>query len=124
VRQSAQLDSHKSMSDDQSDEKQAYEARLQRRVQILKKQFEAGKFHIAEGLQVIDSLKRVRYAPDGTVDLTTVDGLVRPIALAAETMYDREEMKKSASLAEIQGSTSTSWRRTSASSSRSWLNGA
>lgn len=90
------------MSDELPDEKQAYEARLQRRLQILKKQFEAGKIHIAEGLQVIESLKRVRYAADGTVDLTSVDALVRSMALATEAIHDREEMKKSASLAEIQ----------------------
>jgi len=90
------------MSDDHPDEKQAYEARLQRRLQILKKQFEAGKIRIAEGLQVIESLKRVRHTADGTVDLTTVDGSVRSMALAVEAMHDREEMKKSASLAEIQ----------------------
>ena len=97
------LSSHTNiMSSDQADEMEAYEARLQRRLQILKKQFEAGKIRIAEGLQVIDSLTRVRYAPDGTIDLSTVDGLVRSMALAVEAMHDREEMKKSASLAEIQ----------------------
>jgi hypothetical protein len=90
------------MSDVQSAEQKAYEARLRRRLEILKKQFEAGKIRIAEGLQVVESLKRVRYAPDGTVDLTTVDGSVRSMALAVEAMHDREEMKKSASLAEIQ----------------------
>ncbi len=90
------------MSDDQSDEQKAYEARLQRRLGILKNQFEAGKVRIAEGLQVVESLKRVRYTPDGTVDLATVDGLVRSMALAMEAMHDREELKKSASLADIQ----------------------
>jgi hypothetical protein len=90
------------MTDDSIDEQRAYEARLQRRLEILKKQFEAGKIHIAEGLQVIDSLKRVRSAADGTVDLSTVDGLVRSMALAVEEMHGREEMKNSASLAEIQ----------------------
>lgn len=90
------------MSDDPSTEKQEYEARLQRRLKILKQQFDAGKVRIAEGLQVVESLKRVRYAPDGSVDLDTVDGLVRSMALAVEVMHDREEMKKSASLAEIQ----------------------
>ena len=74
------------MSDQGSDEKAQYEARLQRRLQILKKQFEAGKIKIAEGLQVAESLKRVRHAPDGTVDLDTVDGLVRSMALAVEAM--------------------------------------
>lgn len=90
------------MSGDQTDEQQAYEARLQRRLQILKKQFDAGKVRIAEGLQVIESLKRVRYAADGTVNLSTVDSLVRSMALAVEAMHDRAEMKKSASLAQIQ----------------------
>jgi len=90
------------MSDESTEEQEAYEARLQRRLQILKKQFEAGKIRIAEGLQVIDSLKRVRSATDGTIDLSTVDGLVRSMALAVEAMHDREEMKDSASLAEIQ----------------------
>lgn len=92
----------KPMTDDATTEKQQYEARLQRRLKILKQQFEAGKIRIAEGLQVIESLKRVRYAPDGSIDLDTVDGLVRSMALAVEAMHDREEMKKSASLAEIQ----------------------
>jgi len=84
------------MSDDVSDNSEAYEARLQRRLQILHKQFEAGKIHIAHDLQIVESLKRVRYAADGTVDLQTVDATVRSIALAAEAMHDRGEMKKSA----------------------------
>lgn len=96
------LDPINTMSDDAPDERHAYEARLQRRLQILKKQFEAGNIRIAEGLQVVESLKHVRYAADGTVDLTTVDAVVRSMALAVEAMHDREEMKKSASLAEIQ----------------------
>lgn len=90
------------MTDDATTEKQQYEARLQHRLKILKQQFEAGKIQIAKGLQVIESLERVRYAPDGNIDLDTVDGLVRSMALAVEAMHDREEMKKSASLAEIQ----------------------
>lgn len=90
------------MSHQDDDEKAQYEARLQRRLQILKKQFEAGKIKIAEGLQVVESLKMVRHAPDGTVDLDTVDGLVRSMALAIEAMHEREEMKRAISLAEIQ----------------------
>lgn len=93
--------SESAMSNQDSDKKQ-YEARLQRRLQIPRTQFEAGKIKIAEGLQVIDSLKKVRYAPDGTVDLDTVDGLVRSMALAVEAMHDREELKQVISLAEIQ----------------------
>ncbi|MCA3061772.1 MAG: hypothetical protein ING60_18380, partial [Rhodocyclaceae bacterium] len=90
------------MSDQDGDEKAQYEARLQRRLQILKKQFEAGKIKIADGLQVVESLKKVRYLPDGTVDLDTVDGLVRSMALGVEAMHDREELKEAISLAEIQ----------------------
>jgi hypothetical protein len=90
------------MSDNILEQRKAYEARLQRRLKILKEQFDAGKVRIAEGLQVVESLKRVRYAADGTVDLTTVDGLVRSMALAVEAMHDRAEMKKLASHAEIQ----------------------
>lgn len=90
------------MSDKGSDEKAQYEKRLQRRLKILKKQFEAGKVKIAAGLDVVESLKKVRHAPDGTVDLDTVDGLVRSMALAVEAMHDREEMKQAISLGEIQ----------------------
>lgn len=90
------------MNDQDSDEEKQYEARLQRRLQILRNQFEAGKIKIAQGLQVIESLKKVRYAPDGTVDLNTVDGSVRSMALAVEAMHDREKLKESISLAEIQ----------------------
>lgn len=83
-------------------EQKAYEERLQRRLKILKQQFEQGKIYIAEGLKVIDSLKAVRELPDGTIDLSTVDGLVRSIALMAEHMHDREELKKANPLADIQ----------------------
>jgi len=64
--------------DEASEKKQQeYEGRLQRRLQILMKQFDEGKIKIVEGLEVIDSLKAVRYRPDGLVDLSTVDGSVR-----------------------------------------------
>jgi hypothetical protein len=86
------------------DEQQAYEDRLQRRLQILLKQLEAGKVKFAEGLGVVESLKKVRYALDGTVDLSTVDGLVRSMALAVEHIHDREELKETISLGDIQNS--------------------
>ncbi|HSA33899.1 MAG TPA: hypothetical protein P5077_09265 [bacterium] len=82
--------------------KKQYDARLQRRLQLLRKEVEAGKFYIADGLQAVDSLKKVRYNPDGTADLNTVDGFVRSMALAVEFVHDREELKQSISLAEIQ----------------------
>jgi hypothetical protein len=90
------------LNESEEKEQKAYEERLQRRLQILKIRFEAGKIKIAKDLQVIESLKAVRYAPDGSIDLSTVDGLVRSMALAVEFMHDREEIKKSISLAEIQ----------------------
>ena len=90
------------MSESEDKEKKVCEARLQRRLQILKEQFEAGKIHIAKGLRVVESLKAVRYAPDGSVDLNTVDSSVRSLALGVEAMHDREELKRSIPLAEIQ----------------------
>lgn len=84
------------------DEQRAYESRLQRRLQILRDQIELGKVHVAEGLGVIESLRRVRFFEDGTADLSTVDGLVRSMALGVEVFHDRDQMKSAASLAEIQ----------------------
>ncbi len=90
------------MSNSDDRERKEYELRLQRRLQILKRELEAGRVSIAPGMRVIESLKAVRYAPDGSADLSTVDGLVRSLALGAEYIHDREEMKKATSLAEIQ----------------------
>lgn len=81
-----------------------YEERLRRRIKILQEQIKQGKVRITEGLKVIDSLKAVRTRPDGEVDLDTVDGLVRSMALAVTEMHDRDELKKLASLSEIQNS--------------------
>jgi len=90
------------MTESEEKEKRDYEERLQRRLQVLKKQFEAGKVKIAPGLRVVESLKAVRYAADGSIDLSTVDGVVRSMALAIEVFHNREELKKSITLAEIQ----------------------
>lgn len=84
------------------EEKKEYEARLKRRLDVLQKQLEDGKVKFAAGLETIESLKKVRRLPDGSVDLATVDGYVRSLALAVTVMHDREEMKKEISLAEIQ----------------------
>ena len=90
------------MSEDKSIEEVEYEQRLRRRLKILQEQFREGKIRIAEGLDVEKSLLAVRTGPDGEVDLDTVDGLVRSMALAVTAMHDREELKKEASLSEIQ----------------------
>jgi len=83
-------------------EKKAYEARLQRRLQILRQYLEEGRIKFAAGLKIIESLKAVRYAADGSVELSTVDGLVRAVAVGIEGSHERDELKKSMSLAEIQ----------------------
>jgi len=83
-------------------EQKEYEDRLRRRLKILGDQIENGKVRINEGLNVISSLQAVRKGPDGEVDLNTVDGLVRSLALGVTAMHDREELKASASLSEIQ----------------------
>lgn len=88
--------------DKSAQEADDYEARLQRRLQLLKRKLDEDKVHINPDLQVIESLKAVRYAPDGSVDLSTVDGLVRSLALAVEGMHVREAAKESASLKETQ----------------------
>jgi len=90
------------MSEEKTIEEAEYEERLRRRLKILQEQFKEGKVHIAEGLDVEKSLLAVRQGPDGEVDLSTVDGLVRSMALAVTAMHDREELKKEASLSEIQ----------------------
>lgn len=90
------------MSEEKTIEEVQYEQRLRRRLKVLQEQFKEGKIRIAEGLDVEKSLLAVRVGPDGEVDLDTVDGLVRSMALAVTAMHDREELKKEASLSEIQ----------------------
>ena len=41
---------------------------LHRRVTLLMEEFEAGRLKIARGLRLVESLKKVRYSTDGTVD--------------------------------------------------------
>lgn len=62
----------------EDEEKAAYEERVRERLVILK---------------VIESLQAVRYGPDGKIDLDTVDGLVRALALTVEHIKYREESK-------------------------------
>jgi hypothetical protein len=90
------------MPEEKTPEEIEYEERLRRRLKILQEKFKEGKSHIAEGLDVEKSLLAVKTGPDGEIDLDTVDALVRSMALAVTAMHDREELKKSASLNEIQ----------------------
>lgn len=90
------------MNDEKTVEQLEYEQRLRRRLKILQQQFEAGKVKVAAGLGIEKSLMAVRTGADGEIDLDTVDGVVRSMALAITAMHDREELKKEASLSEIQ----------------------
>lgn len=83
-------------------EKREYEERLQHRLKLLRDKLEAGEVHFLEGLQVSESLKAVRLAPDGSVDLATVDSSVRSLALGIGVMHEREETKKNISLSDVQ----------------------
>ncbi|MEQ9917779.1 hypothetical protein ABRQ01_14025 [Pectobacterium aroidearum] len=87
---------------DRKSEEDDYEKRLRRRLKILQEQLKEGKIKIKKGLSIEDSLLAVRYGPDGEIDLNTVDGTVRSMALAIAAIHDREEMKKEISLNEIQ----------------------
>lgn len=77
---------------------------LRRRLEILKHRFEDGKIviaeHLAQGFQ--ESFGRVKCGEDGEIDLDTVDGRVRSMAMMAAAMNDRDEMKTAASLIDIQ----------------------
>jgi len=90
------------MPETDNEKQKAYEERLRRRVKILQQKFKDGKVKIAKGLKVEESLLAVRTGPDGGIDLDTVNGLVRSMALVVTHIHDRAEIKKSFSLSEIQ----------------------
>lgn len=74
------------------------------RIFLLKKQIQLGKIHIAEHL--IDSfnasLNAIQFRDDGLVNPLTVDGKIRAMSLALISIRNREELRKQASLVEIQ----------------------
>lgn len=75
------------------------------RVFLLKEQLEAGKVHFANQ-ELADGFRRsyeaIRLRPDGKVDPTSLDGRIRAMTLAMLAMRQREDAKKSLSLAKIQ----------------------
>jgi hypothetical protein len=85
-----------------NEDQQSYERRLRERLQILMELLEDGKITFAPGLDIAQSLEAVRYSPDGTVALSTVDGAVRSLALGAQFIREREDLKQAFTLAEIQ----------------------
>jgi hypothetical protein len=75
------------------------------RVFLLKQQLEAGKLRFANQ-ELADGFRRsyeaIRLRPDGKVDPTSLDGRIRASTLALIAMKQREDAKKSLSLAQVQ----------------------
>ena len=93
------------MTEEKSQEQLEQEKELRRRLKIFQEKFNSGEILFTEGLDVEGikkSLLAVRAKPNGEIDLDTVDGLVRALASTAAILHDREELKKIASLDEIQ----------------------
>lgn len=82
----------------------SYEDDLRERLEVLKEQLEAGKLHVAPHLLdgVRASLEAVKYGPDGKIDLASVDGRVRALALAVSSLKQRDEVKEATSLNDAQ----------------------
>ena len=80
------------------------DSELRRRLNLLRERLDEGKIKIAKPLAagVEESFRKVRYGEDGQIDLATVDGRIRSMAMVVTMMQDREETKQAASLAEIQ----------------------
>ena len=75
------------------------------RVFLLKEHLEAGKMRfisqeLADGFR--RSYEAIRLRPDGKVDPTSLDGRIRSMTLAIIAMKQRDEAKKSLSLARVQ----------------------
>ncbi len=80
-----------------------YDEELRWRLEVLRAQFEEGKIHIAEHLAADfeESIGAVRYGADGKIDLSTVDGRVRTMAMMAAVVKNRQDAKDAVSLEEI-----------------------
>ncbi|MGP3698791.1 hypothetical protein [Rhodobacter sp. NSM] len=80
-----------------------YDEELRWRLEVLRAKFEEGKIHVAKHLaaDLEKSLSAVRYGADGKIDLSTVDGRVRAMAMMAAAAKQREEVKGATSLEDI-----------------------
>jgi len=78
-------------------------AELRWRLNTLRVAFEEGKIHIAEHIadDFKTSLLAMKYGPDGEIDLETVDGRIRSMALMAAHFHNRTETKNAISLEDI-----------------------
>ena len=80
------------------------DAELRRRLELLKQRLADGKMVVSEHLRdgFEESFGAVRYGPNGEIDLSTVDGRIRSMAMMVAVMEDREQLKNAASLLEVQ----------------------
>ncbi|WP_322969445.1 hypothetical protein [Faecalibacter sp. LW9] len=87
-----------------SKEDKEYEERVKRRVLILKDLIEQGKIKFAESMRdgLEESFAKARFDKNGEPDLSTIDGRIRSLALAAEHFDHRDKMKNAISLQQIQ----------------------
>lgn len=74
---------------------------LRERLMILKQELEKGKLKFAAGLDIVKSLKKVRYGTDGKVAPETVDSSVGYLANVVAFLRRREEFK-TVSLVDVQ----------------------
>lgn len=85
-----------------STEDKEYEERVKSRVLVLQDMLKEGKIKIPYNSQIEKSLTACRYDSKGEPDLSTIDGVVRSMALMAEHIHDRQQLKDAISLLEIQ----------------------
>lgn len=83
-------------------EQKEYEERVKHRVLILQQLLKDGQIQIPYNSDVEKSLLACRYDSTGEPDLSTVDGIVRSLALMAEDIDYRKKSKAIISLTEIQ----------------------
>lgn len=74
---------------------------LEENLKILKDYLKQGKIKFAKHLSVISSLEKVKYLPNGKIDLSTVDSSVRALANGVAMMEYRKQLK-TVSLRDIQ----------------------
>ena len=83
-------------------EQKEYEERVKHRVLILQQLLKDGQIQIPYNSDVEKSILACRYDSTGEPDLSTVDGIVRSLALMAEDIDYRKKSKAIISLTEIQ----------------------
>lgn len=68
-----------------------YEEHLRSQLKALSRQIKAGNINYNQGQETFESLNAVRTGADGEVDLSTVDSLVKSMAMSIETIDAPDE---------------------------------